>query len=109
MENTKHTPTPWFWEEGSPAITHHWNSKEIAIAEVIKPEWHENKRMASIEAGANAAFIVKAVNAYDDMLEALEAWGNLEQCLDALRGKKHCYKDICGAFQLTKAAIEKAS
>jgi len=62
MENTKHTPGPWGWEEGTPTITKEWNGMKACVAQVKGADlhWHEDRRMASVEAGANARLIAAA-------------------------------------------------
>jgi len=74
MTQTQHTPTPWMFkdsERGRKIIYHLSNSSYNPVAETLPdadPDSpHEN----------NAAFIVKACNAYDEMLAFIEkvaAW-----------------------------------
>lgn len=68
----KHTPTPWVWIEGDPDIFTLWNNKEVPLAAVKSPIWHEDRLCGSLEAAANAAHIVKCVNMHDELVEALE-------------------------------------
>lgn len=78
MSKTSHTPTPWKVVSGT---EHHGPYIETQHGRTIadlyfmggpsagdpKPVWHMDD-----EAEANAAFIVRAVNAYQPMLEALK-------------------------------------
>lgn len=66
--NTKHTPGPWVVEQQAdttPVIT--YQARDIAVIET-----------AHGDSKANAAFIVRACNAHDDLLAALA------KCVDAL-------------------------
>ena len=67
MENTKHTPGTWGWEEGTPTITKEWNGMKACVAQVKGADlhWHEDWRMAFVEAEANARLIAAA----PDLLE----------------------------------------
>jgi len=63
-----HTPTPWnLGEQNQYFIYAPLNTHRIAEA-CIPPD----KSVAIKEAKANAAFIVRAVNAHEDMLAALK-------------------------------------
>jgi hypothetical protein len=67
MSNTKHTPGPWI-------------AVNEAIRAEVKPRMHQTIAQTLLvnyadrgEHLANAAFIVTACNAHDDLLEALQA------------------------------------
>ena len=62
MSIAKHISGEWEWKEGSSYITRYWNGKQVTIASVLHPEWHENRHAASEEASANAERIVACVN-----------------------------------------------
>ncbi len=101
-EMSKHTPGPWRWEKGQPHITAHWyGDKYVKVATVVEPEWHEDRGMADLEAGANAQFIVRAVNNHEELLEA---------CKAALRafGKAYGGQDVSRAKGLLEEAIKAA-
>lgn len=70
--NAKHTPAPWIWEEGSPDVLCDWSGRACIIARVVDPVWHEDRNSANDEAGANAAHIVRCVNAHDDLVTQLK-------------------------------------
>lgn len=58
---TEHSTGPWQWEPGTPVVTRYWyEGKEIPIATVVIPEWHEDRACGSREAGANARLIAAA-------------------------------------------------
>jgi len=59
MEKVKHTPTPWHIEK--------INGFQIACADETNPDY-----VAEVYNEANAAFIVKACNMHDDLVELLE-------------------------------------
>lgn len=74
MTNTKHTPAPW--EETSRDIISYIGGESIYIARAFsngEPQlgW-TNPGCSSIEAKANARFIVKAVNCHDELLAFAE-------------------------------------
>jgi len=65
MSDAKHTPTPWF--VGGVTI---WDtSGRSLIAECPQPEWLGARKLTNRE--ANAAHIVKCVNAHDAFVAAL--------------------------------------
>lgn len=70
---TKHTPGPWNWEEGTPTITREWNGVDVCVAQVKAADlhWHEDMRMASIESGANARLIAAAPRMYDRLVKEI--------------------------------------
>lgn len=62
---TKHTPTPWDMTGDSKAIVSFYDNHLHEIAKMIgQTEYGWSKK-------ANAAFIVRAVNAHDALVEAL--------------------------------------
>ena len=74
-----HTPTPWRVEEGADLIWGACNPDDhssfgmgYSIVEGKIPGWKPYKPDYD-ERAANAAFIVKAVNAYDEMVRILKA------------------------------------
>lgn len=103
MSETKPTPTPWavasdrLTIDAAPsASSTTGNRLRIAVCgdrfHAIQPN--------PVQGPANAAFIVRAVNAHDDLLEVAEA-------IDALMGLtlKRTYPDLA---QMLTAAIAKA-
>lgn len=75
------TKGPWKWEPGQPDITTPWGNRQVAIATVIRPAYHEDFGKASEEAGANARAIA-LVPAMLDRIDELEA--KVEQLRKAL-------------------------
>lgn len=71
---TKHTPTPWevsaVNENG--IVGKQWDGSVTPLAIPVIPAWHENRRKGSEEADANAAFIVRAVNAHEELLKLVQ-------------------------------------
>ena len=71
--NTKHTPTPWHvGMRAAERIVYDGTGWAVANATIYHAE-HEGGQTL-----ANAAFIVRACNAHDDLLAALETIAN--QC-----------------------------
>jgi len=81
MTNTKHTPTPWESEvvynngEGTYSITS-WDATTSSSREICQLTRADDKRNgldydAEVEE-ANSAYIVRAVNAHEALVEALE-------------------------------------
>ncbi|WP_418459890.1 hypothetical protein ACNT8L_05850 [Brucella intermedia] len=81
--NTQHTNRSLFWNEGSPDIFANWYAdKNVKIATVITPAWHEDKICGGREAGANADRIVRCWNSHDELVEALDmARRYMKMCL----------------------------
>jgi len=77
----QHTPTPWRVEEGTPLIWGNCNPDDRStygmgypVARVEHPRsWQKSGLPTPDEQGANAALIVRAVNAHEAMLAALKA------------------------------------
>lgn len=70
----KHTQCKLFWNEGSADIFANWyGDKNVTIAKVVSPEWHEDSICGGREAGANAARIVRCWNSHAALVDALEA------------------------------------
>jgi hypothetical protein len=79
MSDTKHTPTPYFVSErdGVDINFIHPNKREYMVARAFVG--------IKNDAEANAAFIVRACNCHDELVEALEKlldldWQILAQC-----------------------------
>lgn len=72
-----HTPTPWMVSHADvagPAQQLVWIDAEVAPSEGIADLYHRTKDgefVVKRDAEANAAFIVRAVNAHDDLVAAL--------------------------------------
>ena len=60
MTNAKHTPTPWFYSNGE--------VYDIKDNQICLVSYYQDGRVK-----ANAAFIVRACNSHDALVEALEA------------------------------------
>ena len=73
MSDTKHTPGPWECRKGTPQITHRWNGRDVVIADVVRPGWHEDRLKAAEEAGANAELIAAAPETRAKLDELIEA------------------------------------
>ena len=87
MTSSKHTKRKLFWNEGSPDIFANWyGDKNVTIAKVVSPEWHEDRICGGREAGENAARIVHCWNSHDTLVEALTRLVR-EAELDGLREK----------------------
>ena len=71
MNKPKHTPTPWKYDPTWNLITADCGMIEVAACHT--GERMRFKKNKGETAKANAEFIVKACNSYDDMLEALKA------------------------------------
>ena len=71
---TKHTPTPWKAEKGRTVM--HVTGQHFGVCQIsttgYRGDTPEDKRMYAERAEANAAFIVRAVNAHDELVAALE-------------------------------------
>ena len=70
MKETKHSPLPWIYEV-FPAGTTIWTDEKGRSREICKVT--PRGEMRDSEGEANAAFIVRAVNSHDDLLNALKA------------------------------------
>ena len=64
---SKHTPTPW--HSFGPIIHHNGQH----VAHVVNNERHPDGDTGSPEQRANAEFIVRACNSFDDLLAACKA------------------------------------
>ena len=90
MTQTQHTPTP-FEDSGNVEIIKIKNVVTLEPIAFLKPGYPQNK--------ANAEFIVRACNSFDDMLEACEwAYKVLSENLDRRQD----------AMSVLQAAIKKA-
>ena len=94
-----HTPTPWFavidsTEDGNPPIWSIQTSEEIPDEEdnTIAGIWGTEE----IDA-ANAAFIVRACNAHDDLVTAAE------RIIETMNGRVHSNGALGALMQLNKA------
>jgi hypothetical protein len=89
MNTTQHTPTPWTFNDTDGTIRADANSVSDQMGDYrgsiiadLKPalgcdEWTGSAREhARAETEANAAFIVRACNAHDDLVAALSAFVN---------------------------------
>lgn len=84
---TKHTPTPWKLYQGHymgplEIVTDRTgkpndNFQELTIGEVRSTIWESDNDSAWQRTKANAAFIVRAVNAHEELLRAAHAALNL--------------------------------
>ncbi len=87
MVAAQYTKSKLFWNEGSPDVFTNWyGDKNVKIATVITPAWHEDAICGGREAGANAARIVQCWNSHDTLVEALTRLVR-EAELDGLREK----------------------
>ncbi len=100
--STKNTPGPWKWEEGTQTITRHWNGLDVCVAQVKGADlhWHEDRRVASVEAGANARLIAAA----PELLAALEV-----ALCDLNQAQEETHIDFRGSIEAVRAAIAKAT
>jgi hypothetical protein len=84
-----HTPLPWRLEEGTPLI---WGACDpddkstygmgFPVAEAVPPtRWNCNRPSAD-ERMANAAFIVKAANSHEALIEALRPFAAMAKSYD---------------------------
>ena len=102
-----HTPVPWRYVETDNIIV----SDAVRVADVNRSCGTSRLPLSDIvprsldvaieERNANAEFIVKACNAYGDLLEALEAMLHRFDHLDTDAGKRE-------ACEAARAAIAKA-
>lgn len=75
MSDAKWTPGPWEWRKGTSHITHRWNGRDVVIADVVRPGWHEDRFKAAEEAGANAELIAAAPETkakLDELIESVD-------------------------------------
>ena len=94
---TKHTPGPWYTRHGQ--ISSLSSSHGCTIANCNRTA----KGIPDEEIEANAAFIVRACNAHDDLLNALQlAVATIE------RLERHAPNSANGTLDVAKAAIAKA-
>lgn len=83
-QTTKHTPTPW--QANGPLVVVDCYGKVIAATDVSID--HPPKRYVEIaESKANAAFIVQAVNAYDEREAFLRLVANGNTEYDTIQEK----------------------
>ena len=86
---TPHTPTPWkAWKAWEGFLVTDMNNRHIA-------NLTDSTKMVGWQDAANAAFIVRAVNAYQPMVELLEHIAR-SVCLDQ-RKSDHCICFSCEA------------
>lgn len=101
MTNTKHTPTPW----------HYVENKRLGLMQICDTIYHnkgETSLITSINtndphlhnAQANAAYIVKAVNCHEQLVEALKALRN------AARKQGYEFGSVSGQVRAALAAAE---
>ena len=98
----EHTPTPWtvFNPDNDQHIGDYLEiyHESILIADVLRP--------GPVDAKANAAFIVKAVNSHEELLESLQS------IVDRLEGAEEMERVLSAkwdAIDEAKTAIAKAS
>lgn len=82
MSNATHTPTPWeLYDEGKSAVGHQFaivgNKERIATVHGLENELPKTQ--------ANAAFIVRAVNCHDELVETIKLLKRC--CKEALSDK----------------------
>jgi hypothetical protein len=71
MTEIKHTPTPWFFLKNGPDYAISATKSRIArFSDIFATQPHSEAQYE--EAEANAEFIVRACNAHDDLVAALE-------------------------------------
>jgi hypothetical protein len=62
------TPTPWEVDENGDIMKHWCEQKRFRIARMEKPAYHEDSAKGWEEARANAAYIVRAVNMHEELV-----------------------------------------
>jgi hypothetical protein len=104
--NTSHTPTPWQVNHGDPL--------QVCDASDIRgcaPIAVMDTTGGRVEAKHNAAFIVRACNAHDDLMGAAAALGDLLHALSVSEDKSRdaaMRKNLLiGARQRARAALAK--
>lgn len=110
-----HTPLPWFVgcqndalfivAGRPPALNNDYpwhDAPRVAVAKVFGPSNHD---CLPVNADANTAYIVRACNAFPELLEALEGLKRIAEA-KGLRSYKHPW--VQGAFADAEAAIAKA-
>lgn len=88
-----HTPTPWKVLGYTPYGEDYRITDDIGNDIAIVPHWDDE---AKIEARANAAFIVKAVNCHEELLEALK------EAKKAIQEQMNC----CGESDILMAPMD---
>ncbi len=111
---TEHTPTPWRVEEGTDLIWGACDPDDLtsrgmgySIVEGKPPHWKPYKPSRD-EREANAAFIVKAVNNHEALVQALQAL--VDQVNDYERvnnlapnpGRTECWDSVAIAKQVLR-------
>lgn len=102
---TKHTPTPWFheYEDHYSIITVVGLPKEGEKG--FEPFLPADKVICHEVSKANAAFIVRACNSYDDLVNAMTEYfkvdgGSGSECYSATRyleARKKCFEALAKA------------
>ncbi len=97
--SAKHTPTPWWNESG---VIHakgpNWTEESHSCVHVARVDEED-------EDSQDAEFIVRAANAHDSLVEALEAVTELLELLVLVGDEKPEKGSPC---QLARAALSKA-
>lgn len=118
MSEGKHTPTPWRVEKGTGLIWGDCTTFEdgtpdrlgvpVTDSQLERP-WAQGKGPSYEEMKANAAFIVRAVNSHQAMVDALEAarerlQGDAESCEPGWKGAQYLVEQIDEALALALPA-----
>ena len=94
MNKPKHTPTPWYVAYG---CIYDANNNCVA-----KADRHESNRLTPVERDKNIESIAMAVNAHDELLEALET------LVTAIAAGKTIFDVRGGSMDKARAALAKA-
>ena len=107
MNKTAHTRTPWAYHKSKSGASHRiWDTSNAAggIVEIL-PRFTFGEKQPGAEAIANAEFIVRACNAHDDLVAALEAVVTDGECYCENESAVRCPCGHC----LAVAALAKAA
>jgi hypothetical protein len=100
----KHTKTPWAVNPFRAQIDAFDGGRDGDPQAVCKMLWPTDAR-SEAETEANAAFIVKAVNAHEQLVKALEAW---IKHFGPIEDNEMLHEDCRAVYAMTRAALKAA-
>lgn len=104
--NAMHTPTPWETVELNPESWHIWPNNGKDTFRIATCYCHQ---LGGEDAKANAAFIVRAVNAHDDLVAALRKLiGDFESEIHNEYDGTSMLEDRLAEIDYARAALAKA-
>lgn len=102
MSDMKHTPLPWTWQVEDPDFE--WYLR-TPCAILIGPDGKPENMLAMVEEADDGAFIVRACNNFDALLEACKlAYNHIEELREAWRRGAIHEADFLGGLRINRNA-----